>query len=630
MGSRQVVTSQGLLIQEVNFKMNKLIALVFIQNFVSSQIQIPPKNNLALFNNMMRDLFNNCRAEFRTIGFWGHDQIFPTDDKADIVLLNKNEMLKEPSTRRIKFLVAILGEFNPDPEKTLFEVMPTLEIETMFVFDKNNSNEKSMDSIFDWFQNRFENSKFYYCTATEGKIDIVTFNTFADVAPAFWAKIGEVQFPDDDGDWSIFKAEYTENTKYIYGSELCENIIFDRTKKLHGYKIKVSAKLQNFSEPKLVVLNDLITKDTDVLRVTSMLFPMQGLFSKFLTNYLDVSVNITHGMPLYRGVDTSVMIMDGTLDLGLTPTHWIAKDRFFKFSTYFHLPCPSLFYYNIIVTHNREMSPLEKIFEFYGWLTIIVTLIIIFIAFIVIYLLNSESNSSLSFTVFECLRLLIGSSIYTRMDSDNTRIVFSVIFLYFLIIQATFFGHLAAFLTKPAYRKNVETLKDLKDPYYTAIYSHVGGQSYITDPVLLNKTKFGDFECGDYINDTSIACIDAKSNLKYLVAEYNLHTPRNFIKFSYASLTMRHNWALRHRVNNLIMRLAQSGITEFWEKKFEQPLHEKLKRKHDIEENFHRPISVADVMFAFILLSVGLFSAFLSFVVEYLLEIFTTINMFTR
>lgn len=162
-------------------------------------------------------MFNNCRAEFRTIGVWGQDQIFPTDDEADIVLLNKSEMLKEPPIRRIKFLVVILGEFNPDPEMTLYDVLPTLEIETMFVFDKNNSNEESMDSMFDWFQNRFENSKFYYCTAAEGRINIITFNTFADVAPTFWTKIGELQFSDDDGDYSIFKAEYTENTKYIYG-----------------------------------------------------------------------------------------------------------------------------------------------------------------------------------------------------------------------------------------------------------------------------------------------------------------------------------------------------------------------------------------------------------------------------
>lgn len=59
MGSRQVVTSQSLLIQELSFKMNKLIALVFIQNFVSCQIQIPPKNNLALFNNMMVSQYKN-------------------------------------------------------------------------------------------------------------------------------------------------------------------------------------------------------------------------------------------------------------------------------------------------------------------------------------------------------------------------------------------------------------------------------------------------------------------------------------------------------------------------------------------------------------------------------------------
>lgn len=92
------------------------------------------------------------------------------------------------------------------------------------------------------------------------------------------------------------------------------------------------------------------------------------------------------------------------------------------------------------------------------------------------------------------------------------------IFLYFLVIQATFSGRLAAFLTKPEYRKNVETLEDLKDPRYETIYASLIAKEYITDPVLIGKTNFNNYwACENDIRTKSIACIGSLGFSKRMI-----------------------------------------------------------------------------------------------------------------
>ncbi|CAD6232590.1 GSCOCG00006965001-RA-CDS, partial [Cotesia congregata] len=323
-------------------------------------------------------------------------------------------------------------------------------------------------------------------------------------------------------------------------------------------------------------------------------------------------------MPDNREADVSNKLSSRFCDLCFTPISPIEHEDNPDFYAYFRMSYPINFLYDVIVTHNRGLeSPLEKMFKFYGWLTIIATTAIIWITFTVIYLSNSQNSSKLSFAVFECLRILLSNSIYTRMNTAKIRIFFSVIFLYFLIIQATFSGHLAAFLTKPVYKKNVETLEDLKDPRYTKIYARKGTESYFDDPVPFNKTQFDiNADCVKYISDKSVACVDYKNYLEYLIPDHNLYTPKKNLMSIYSLLMMRGNWPLKDRVNNLVMSLHHSGIKDLWDRMDRRNLNKVLRKFQDNAENYNRPIEIGDVMFAFDLLGVGLFFAIICFIVE--------------
>ncbi|CAG5100469.1 Protein of unknown function [Cotesia congregata] len=627
--------SSNLLTVSLTLKMKKLIALMLVQSIVIGQVQVPLEDGLDLFNNMMKYLFNNCRTEFGTIGFWGIDRIFLADDEIDFVLLNDSEVFERSPTRRIKFLVKIYEGFNlRRPIINLFSAVPTPEIETVFVFDKGGNRPRIAVGEFYWYQKLFRNSKVYYCFEWERQIGIITFNAFADVAQALWIKVPQIYpsiNPDNSSvEWWNFGAIYKKETKFDYvGSQLCKNIFFDRTEKLNGYTIRAAAKIYNYFDPIFKKIDGLITKATDIEQLTAVFSLRRGLFSKALVDSLNVSIEITHGMPIDITLNPFELLMSGDIEIDLTLTTWMNNDGEFDMMNYVHLSYPFFFFYEHIVTQNRGLAtPLEKMFEFYGWLTPIATSIILLVVLVVIYLPKSVNSSKFSFAVFECLRLLIGNSIYTRMDTAKMRIFFSVIFLYFLIIQATFSGHLAAFLIKPVYRKNVETLEDLEDPRYTKIYAGIRNADYINGTPLYKKTSFGKNECKKYIVDPSVACIDEQSYLSPLIATYKLHTPKNFFKLNYATLTMPHNSALKHRVNNLLMRLEQSGIRNawisLWQELTSKNLTYHLRKMEDNVENYHRPIELEDVTFAFYFLGIGLFFAIISFILENSLKTFAS------
>lgn len=314
--------------------------------------------------------------------------------------------------------------------------------------------------------------------------------------------------------------------------------------------------------------------------------------------------------------------VDKSMDLNLQPIRLLNNNLL----NTVELSYPLEFVNDVIVTHSRGFSsPLEKMFNFYGWLIIIATTIIILMTFVVIYLSNSKKKSKLSFTTFECLRLLINNSINTRMETFKMRIFFSVIFFYFLVIQATFSGHLAAFLTKPEYRKNVETLEDLRDPRYTKIYADIGTKYYITDELLLKKTIFGTFDCDvNIMNDTSVACVDTFVALKHLIIQYNLHHTNKKVLSGFYALIMRKNWPLGPRINAIIMRLAHSGVLDRQLKRRSKILDKVLRDKQEkfIQNNYYRPVNFDDVTFSFVLLAVGLVHSFSSFIVEMAIKVY--------
>ncbi|CAG5075178.1 Protein of unknown function [Cotesia congregata] len=414
---------------------------MLIQNFVIGKILLPPHddddNDVTLFNNMMRYLFNNCRKEFGTIGIWGNQPSFLKDGEMDVVLSNDSWRYKIPFPNIKSFVIFIDDLFHSIPFIETREEGNRRKLIILFVFDRSGyylkNNLTGLFPIIGGEDYTMQNTVFYYCYVTnEGKIEILTANSHADFAPANW----------DTDNFGVIPEES---------------------------------------------VNRLITKNTPTNEIVKLLDEECGNYSLWLMESLNISLNIT--IKFSRSLrDENIVIMN---QFDLLEHHLILQPLpQSAFNGDFDDVCisyPIQYFHDVIVTSNRGlMSPLEKMFEFYGWVTIIATIIILSVTFLVIY---QSNNHRISFALLECLRLIIGYNLNTRINNDNMRVFFSVIFLYFLIIQATFSGHLATFLTKPVHRRNVETLDDLKDPHYQYIFlpRRLYDSDFIEDKLLIDK-----------------------------------------------------------------------------------------------------------------------------------------------
>ncbi|KAK0071890.1 hypothetical protein PV326_000699, partial [Microctonus aethiopoides] len=208
-----------------------------------------------------------------------------------------------------------------------------------------------------------------------------------------------------------------------------------------------------------------------------------------------------------------------------------------------------------IVTNNRGFyTPLEKIKNYYGIVTVISMCVIFSMTYIVIVL--SGRKRRWAFAGFEVLRLIVNASIHSRMNTLSRRIFFTMIFLYCLIFQATFSGHLSAFLTKDEYRTNVEKLEDLRDSRYDVIYGSPYIVSLIKDPLLKKKIIVSHSNCAPLIiGKDSAACISDIVYLSEVVFDEKLHMSKEPISTIVYSLPIRDDWPLRERVDISLMRL---------------------------------------------------------------------------
>lgn len=284
----------------------------------------------------------------------------------------------------------------------------------------------------------------------------------------------------------------------------------------------------------------------------------------------------------------------------------------------FSVTYPVMFYSVFIVTHTRGLlTPLEKIYNYYGYLIVTSTIIILAMTFVVIYL----SKRDVAFVIFEIIRLLINAEIFTPMKTSSSRIFFSMIFLYFLIIHGTFSGRLAEFLTRIEYRKNVETLEDLKDPRYTKIYAYNRAREFINDPELIAKTNFRGYVCGLQIRkDPSVACINDLSELLPAINNYNLHRSKRALVTGYYSQLVRKNLLLGSKINEVMIWLAHSGLSEKWTDEMVIDDMRGIRAKEERSQVHYRPINFGDLKFSLVLLALGLICSTICFILELVLE----------
>lgn len=381
---------------------------------------------------------------------------------------------------------------------------------------------------------------------------------------------------------------------------------FDRKKFLDGTKLKVVVDVPAHSP---VILD----KDYD----ESVLGTTVRLHDAHVINALKMTLNVTLVINFdenYWGITTEIRGFFKRLQYGSSDLAVCMRNLHQTYNLTVTYP---IMHSEISIMTQKlgYYTPFEKIMNYYGLVTFVSMLIILTITFGFIVIVGKKK---LSFAIFELLRLLVNTSVHSKMHTFPRRMFFLMIFLYFLIIHATFQGRLSTFLTKEEERKNVESLNDLKNPRYKTVYITSTGPKYIHDSELEKKLVIPQhiFECLKVVENDSLACIADVIILTNIAIKHDLHMARkNFGESRYVYL-IRDDYPLSERIDIALMRLAQSGLSEFWKEQFLQELVHKQKWEIAKAEVPVRPLNLTMLTFAFNILGVGLFCATISFICE--------------
>ncbi|XP_057326674.1 uncharacterized protein LOC130668407 [Microplitis mediator] len=448
---------------------------------------------------------------------------------------------------------------------------------------------------------------YFVCLDLEQKPFIYTFNPYSKYASDQWKFVEELK--NGSHYMAIFNRPYKKEN-------ICEGFNFDRTKHLDKTTINI-----------VCCVHDSKSHLINAVENKSQLFNFSN-YDYYLIHSLKVALNVSlkfdYELAVYdadlepRGIFKK--LLDGSSDFAMCPrTHFTIHNLSASY--------PILYSGFSILSQNRGFrSPLEKMYDYYGVLMISATLIFSLMTYIVIWYVNKRRGHASA--VFEILRLWTNNSVYTRIDSFVMRLFFSMIFLYFLILQATFQGHLAEFLTKPELRHNAESLSDLHDSFYTRIYTTDSGKSVIKgDDFVESKTEITDvYTCVNaVINDKSSVCIEDYSLLLIVLdiveSSRNIdktkkiyHLSKKFLRNSLSVLAVRHDWPLKNRFDTFLMSLEHTGLA----KRRTNIIFTRFEEMFLIVAPYFTwlPIDLDALMFIFHLLIMGIISGIFIFILE--------------
>lgn len=340
---------------------------------------------------------------------------------------------------------------------------------------------------------------------------------------------------------------------------------------------------------------------------------------KMLKIGLKVSLNYNYDLEPFNDMSKP----NGVCNLLLNKTSDVAVCLFHQQFMFDFLPSHQIIYtgFSIFSKNRGFYTPLEKIYNFYGLLMIIATIIISTIIYLIIWYVNKSKSHW--FAIFEILRLWTSTSIYTKIDTLALRIFFGVIFIYFLIIQATFSGHLSKFLTNPELRYNAEKLEDLYSSRYEKVYVTQSSKYFVAkDEILKSKSTFTTvFEGIDAVlKSESNALISIYMGLLVVFKRMNLssdvlrnyYLSNKFIRNNYFIYALRHDWPLTKKFNRFLILLEDTGNLLKLNNDLISDL-ESLLIPIKIYPEF-KPIDIESILFIFYFLGIG-------YIVERLLEI---------
>ncbi|XP_057340256.1 uncharacterized protein LOC130677506 [Microplitis mediator] len=437
-------------------------------------------------------------------------------------------------------------------------------------------------------------SSFYVCTKND--LMIYMFNPFTNRAPKPWTEV-EMGNNESDDPWTLYSQVYSED------QEFCESLFFDKTKKLDGYRINaVTNTLRNKTWEPNRIYNLTTIKDKISSYQIQMFASILSCMNVTPLIYFDLP-----GAPVSsKEIGFVIGLINGSYDIALAARP-VGDD--YNVSYMFLMKDVGL---AILTQHRKFLTPFEKIRRYYSIGVILLSSLVLAMTSLLITIYYKRNFVEAS---TEVLRMALSSSIDIPLITFPIRIYFIGVLLLILIINATFQGHIALFLTKPE-RITVDSLTSLHELGYKIHIPRIALKSSIFMKRYINADL--SIDCSQRVlNDPNVACIGYLSRL-LAIADNNdsLHISPVIDRFT-AMLLIRDDWPLKNKGDDILRKHAEFGLYDFWDHQLSiDPLLELHSKELLLTEARYRPIKFEDIDFAFIIFGICLVPATIVFIFE--------------
>ncbi|XP_053597920.1 uncharacterized protein LOC103577266 [Microplitis demolitor] len=467
-------------------------------------------------------------------------------------------------------------------------------------------------------------SSYYLCYNNDRDSTIVyTLNPFTNYAPSLWAPVDTsyvfIEKDPKKKKWTFYSLKYSK------GEKICQNIVFDKTENLDRYEIGTIS-FGRFppvtSDEKLKIMRNYVKIMTNKkLTTLYTLFPY---------------INATYSIRFFQQHFFEAMIDNGYIKQ-LVRTESDAHDKLTQLSD-------TNYQYMDIVTHYNEYeyliltkksNYLTVISEITYNLQFIVLSIVFLLLILVVILINNTFRVSES--IMDVVRMLANMGVMSPMDRLSMRIIYLSGFLFIFIIMPEFQGQISAMLSKPI-RRNIESLKDLRDNKYHVYYHEI----LVND--MINKKLWITDEDRGYLhpsNDTilkkctyqaqknsTIACIDERLDLLDAALKLkNLHISKDVMFRKYLVYWTRKDWPLKDRVDKIGAQSVETGLVNYWHDKPSKEYSNKLKKINKIKEKEkYEQIDFDNLVFSYMFTGVVLLWGVFIFGVELLFHKYSKLH----
>ncbi|KAK0089768.1 hypothetical protein PV326_004369 [Microctonus aethiopoides] len=412
--------------------------------------------------------------------------------------------------------------------------------------------------------------------------------------------------------WNIINKNKNKQMTFYYQkyqtSLICNDLYYDKTMHLDGYELETLVAINGIDKSIKIYLDSNQSG-------WEMLQGLDGTAMRHIFHHMNVTLNILPyklSEPYYRGdkVPTEVLwsINKGKYDIDLHA--WYRTTLGTNTSTYpLWQKGP-----RILTQRKSPLTAWEKFVLFFQpW--IIISLLTISLMSIIV--LKIYWNENIILAGLDMLRLIINTSILKIPVTHSGRIYFTVVLIYFVIVNGLFQGKLAAILTKPVSRRQVNDLNDLKI-YHHTVKGYKTYNRYLDSEVQDLFIGQDTFDCDmSVVDDENTACIREGMDLMQFAYRYDLHLSENIIVNQYYAFAVAKDWPLLKRVDCSLMAVVETGLIDFWYDNITQKLLENMNR-HKLEASITKfdVIQLSSLMFAFNALSIGLVAASICFIIE--------------